>query len=101
MHLVGGEEAHIVFPAHLLKSDGVDVLIEDESKRYEKNKDTDTLGADGIGDNLEGVRYRQGDEGKIERSRKQENEGNDGVSGRTALGNGVTSGANGLEDEEN
>jgi hypothetical protein len=100
-HCVGGEDAHVVFPADPLKSDGVDILIEDDSNGDGETKDAEALGADGEGENLEGVRQNQGPKGKVVRSAEQENEDNDSMSSRTALGNGVTGRTNGLEYEEN
>ena len=55
LHRRGEGEAHVVFPADPVKSDGVDVSIEDQSKGGEKTKNAEALGLDGERENLDGV----------------------------------------------
>lgn len=94
------DETYVVFPADITKGDGVDVLIEDEGEGDDEAEDSEALGTEGIRENLEGVRYDQRSEGNIVGSIEQEDESDDRVSGGVTLGDGITSRANGLEDEE-
>jgi hypothetical protein len=55
---------HVVLPGKLVESDGVDVLVEDEGKRDGKVEDVEALGAEGEGQDLNGVRDDKWREGK-------------------------------------
>ena len=83
-----------------MKSDGVHVLVKDEGEGDDEAEDGVTLRTDGVGENLESVGHNQGREGDVVRGIEQEDEGNDGVSSRSALGDSVTGGADSLEGEE-
>ena len=91
---------YVVLPADLVKSNGVNILVEDEGEGDEKAEDGVTLGAKGVGKNLESVGHNQGCECNVVRGVEQEDEGDDGVGGRLAPGDGVTGGADSLEGEE-
>jgi len=91
---------NVVPPANPAKSDGVNVLVEDDGKGDIKVEDGIALGTNGVGKNLESVRHNQGREGNVVRSVEQEDEGDDSVSGGLALSDGVTSRADGLEGKE-
>lgn len=83
-----------------MKSDRIDVLIEYEGDGDNEGKDGETLGTKGVWENLESVRYNQGCEGNVVRSIEEEDEGNDSVCSGITPCNGVASGADSLEDEE-
>jgi len=91
---------YVVLPTDLAKSDRVDILVEDEGKGDEKAEDGVTLGAEGVGENLESVGDNQGCECNVVRGIEQEDEGDDGVGGGCAPGDGVTGGADSLEGEK-
>lgn len=58
---------YVVAPAHVLKGDRVDVLVEDEGKRDGKVEDVETLGTQCVGQNFNGVRDDDGCEGNAAR----------------------------------
>jgi len=47
----------IVFPPDIAKSDGIDVLIEDEGEGNDEAEEGEALGTEGIWENLESVRH--------------------------------------------
>jgi len=90
----------VVLPTDHAKSDRVDVLVEDEGDDDDKAEQCEALRTERVGEDLESVGYDQGRECDIVRGVKQEDEGDDRMGSRFAPGNGVTSGAHGLENEE-
>ena len=95
-----GRGTYIVLPTDLAKGDGVDILVEDKGEGDEKTENGVTLGAEGVGENLESVGDDQGRECNVVRGVEQEDEGDDGVCGGLAPGDGITGGADSLEGEE-
>ena len=96
----GWAPTHVILPTDPTKSDGVDILIEDDGEGDDKAEDGEALGTKVVGEDLEGIRYNQGGEGNGVRSGEQEDEGNDCMSGGFVPGDRVTSRTDGLEDEE-
>ena len=94
------EETYVVLPADRAKSDGINVLVEDEGEGDDEVEDGEALGTEAVGKNLEGVGVNQGREGDVVRGVKQKDEGDDSVRSGVALGDGVTSRTDGLEGEE-
>lgn len=91
---------YIVPPANLLKGDRIDVLVKNEGEVDENAKDGETLGTDGVGENLESIGYNQGCEGDVVGGVEQEDEGNNGMSSGLAFGDVVTGRADSLKDEK-
>ena len=58
------DDTYIVPPAEVIEGDGVDVLVEDESERDDEIEDGESFGAEGEGENFDGVGDDEG--GKCE-----------------------------------
>jgi len=71
----------IVFPCNSIKSNRVDVLVEDERKGNGEVEDGEALGAELVWQNLDSVGHDERGEGEIVRGVVQEDERNDGVGG--------------------
>ena len=90
----------VVLPAELREGDGVGVLIEDERERDGEVEHGETLGAELVGKNLDGVGDDKRTVGDVVRSVVEEDEGDDSVGGSGASSDGVSGRADGLHDEE-
>jgi len=91
---------NVVLPANLVKSDGVDVLIEDECEGDREVEDIETLGTDVVGENLHCVRHDKGSEGDIVSGVEQEDECNDGMASSDESFLGVDGETDSLAREE-
>ena len=90
----------VVLPAELREGDGVGVLIEDERERDGEVEHGETLGAELVRKNLDGVGDDEGGVGDVVRAVVEEDEGDDSVGGGVASSDGVSGRADGLHDEE-
>ena len=101
----------IVLPADGIESNGVGVLVEDQRSGDTVLHDHETLGPDVERKDLDGVRDNVGSESDVVESVVEEDEGDDGVSGRAVgpdrdaigieggVGPGVDGRADGPEDK--
>lgn len=84
----------VVLPADVGKSDGVGVLVEEESDIDGQEHDGETLGTDRVRENLSGVAYEETRPGQVVEEVVDEDDSDNGLTSRVCLGGGVTTGGN-------